>query len=517
MDTGIVKRIIILSALLLLFSTSVMAEIRFDADFEGGCLGEVTRKSKDVFVVGEKADPENIIDTDLAPSVNWYYWRVTGVKGQKITIKCTEQLLSGSSYSYDGKTWQHFSRNEIKKHSITKRFERDTCYVAPFVPYTYSYGKQRLDHWASREDVVRDTIGYSFQHRPLEVLHITDPDSPAEGKKRVWIHSRIHPSESPASYLLDAFLEELTDSSASSKAIREKFDFHILPFINPDGVANGYARCNALGVNQEINYDRCTDSTVVEIQAVKKELERLTEEKPLDLLLNNHSQRSPFATFWMHTAESTSQKFQGKLWTLTGLTCTFNPYMSTDRMSFSSVKPRYVEGFIWNRNGEDTPAITVETPYNYYGYGGDADEVTVENLGEIGHRLLWAVVDYFQVDTPGRYFIETPEKMPEGWETASDQFSCMGQDAWVSTRPRAEVNYFRGDLPSGRYTIYRYVSGENISPEKGSFFSKDEYPGLHGWVRAGSCFILPGEMIEYRLRAYQAGETADALMVIKEQ
>lgn len=505
------------AAALLLACPSAFAQIRFDADFEGGRMGEVTQKGKDTFIMGDRPDPVNIIDTDLSPSTNWYYWRVTGVKDKKITIKCTDQMLSGSSYSYDGKNWQHFSRGEISKSAITKHFLRDTCYVATFVPYTYSYAKQRMEHWASRADVQRDTIGYSFQHRPMEVLHITDTTAPAEGKKVVWMHSRIHPSETPASYLLDALLEELTDSSATSKAIREKFDFHIMPLINPDGVANGYARCNALGVNQEINYDRGPDSTVVEIQAVKKELERLTAEKPLDMLLNHHSQRSPFATFWMHTAESTSLKYQGKLWTLTGLTSTFNPYMSTDRMSFSTLRPRYVEGFIWNRSGEATPAITIETPYTYYGYGHDTEEVTVENLGEIGHRLLWAVVDYFQVDTPGRYFIETPEKMPEGWAVAGDEFSCMGENAWVSTQPRAVVNYYRGGLPSGKYTIYRYVSGENISPEKGSFFSKDEYPGIHGWVKAGSCFILPGEMIEYQLRAFAAGETADALMVVKEQ
>ena len=204
-----------------------------------------------------------------------------------------------------------------------------------------------MAEWEQREDCEIDTIGYSFEGRPLQVLHITDKSVPASMKKLVWIHGRIHPSETPGSWLLDGLVEKLTSDDVESGELRRKIDFYIMPFANPDGVANALSRSNITGVNQEINFGRSDDSTVVEVKAIKKNFERLTEKKPLDLMINNHSQHDDFATFWMHKAEGTSSAYQGKLWTLAGLTCSFNPYIRPTDMSFSSIAPRYAEGWCW--------------------------------------------------------------------------------------------------------------------------------------------------------------------------
>ena len=73
--------------------------VRFDADFESGALGKVERIDRSrirltdeesltslSYAVHGSFDPKNPVDTALYPSANWYYFRMTGVKGKQIYL-----------------------------------------------------------------------------------------------------------------------------------------------------------------------------------------------------------------------------------------------------------------------------------------------------------------------------------------------------------------------------------------------------------------------------------------------
>jgi len=472
------------------------AQVRFDADFESGVLGQVKALNDSCFTVHNRFDPPNPIDSTLSPSANWYYWRMTGIKGRSITLKLPDIDRPASCWSADGLHWQHFSDCENPAGKLQKRFESDTCYIASFVPYNWSFLRQRMEHWMLRSDVDIHTIGQSAEGRPLEMLHITDRSIPSQSKYRIWMHGRIHPSESPSSFLLDALIEHLSDDSPEARELRRNFEFYILPFANPDGVADGYSRCNALGINQEINFGRSDDSTCVEVRAMKREWERLCSERPLNMMINHHSQKDPNATFWLHSAESTSERFYGRLRTLTDLTCSFNPYLRQWDLAESKVASRYAEGWFWDRFAESTPAITIETPYTRY---SNYTAVTPENLGEFGRRFLQAIAEYFGVSTPGRLIVSEPEEVPEGWEKAPEGYSSIGPDCLVATREGASISYTTDHkFRPGRYLIYRYVGS----------------PGKGAWVFASDIFLLSRDKFEYTYTATAPGETADALLLL---
>jgi hypothetical protein len=71
-----------------------------------------------------------------------------------------------------------------------------------------------------------------------------------KNKKIIFISSRVHPGETPASFVLNGFLNFLLDRKNQAAAVlRKLYVFKIIPFLNPDGVYNGFYRSDTLGHN----------------------------------------------------------------------------------------------------------------------------------------------------------------------------------------------------------------------------------------------------------------------------
>lgn len=68
-------------------------------------------------------------------------------------------------------------------------------------------------------------------------------------KPTIFISSRVHPGETPASFVLDGIIKFLLKQSDQSKVLLEKFVFKIVPMLNPDGVYRGYWRLDTLAQN----------------------------------------------------------------------------------------------------------------------------------------------------------------------------------------------------------------------------------------------------------------------------
>lgn len=152
----------------------------------------------------------------------------------------------------------------------------------------------------SRLDEVREDIYYyrellisSYEQRRVDLLTITsfhgienrreerlknlfpDYSKPRchlfKDKKIIFISSRVHPGETPASYVLNGFLNLLLDrKNQVASILRKMYVFKVVPFLNPDGVYNGLYRSDTLGHNLNRVYLNPRLDTQPSIYAVRK-------------------------------------------------------------------------------------------------------------------------------------------------------------------------------------------------------------------------------------------------------
>lgn len=515
------KRSISLLLLSILSSSFLFSQVRFSSTFESGSMGEVKRidstwtkiSANDSILtlsydVSSRFDPLNPVDTTLRPSARWYYFRMEGVKGKQIFLNILNSEAIRPFYSYDGINFRRFDEGEnLNRKLLNKIFTQDTVFISHFIPYTYSRLSNKIEQWRKCEYVDYREIGKSHLGEPIHMLTITDESSPDQNKKRIWIHGRAHPSEQPCSWHLEAMINELTSGSEYSRSLLSHSIFYIVPMINPDGVTGGYSRSSSTGVNVEINWDREDSLTTPEIRVLKAILTELTAERPLDLFLNMHSQIANSATYWIHTAESTSPLTYRKQLLLSNLTINDNPYYSSEGQSFSDMAPRYPEGWMWNRFGDRTVAITFETPYTYYNENIDGDWVSVENLSRMGMNSLYAISDYLDISTSNRLLVSPFIINKRKWEKSlNNNEAFFGEEYYIAKSKSAKVKIVVPEMKKGEYKVYSWSVGPaaKISPE-----------GTNCWKEITTQKQKRDGKFVYKVNAAGIGGIADKFLLVK--
>lgn len=154
--------------------------------------------------------------------------------------------------------------------SFTLAFARpdDIYLVAHSYPYTYSDHKAHLAaflHSTRKRRITRHTIlCRTLDGNDCDLLTITSDENDSRGgaesdtpampyltrrKKVIVLSARVHPGETPASWMMRGILDFLTGEIHDARILRSLFVFKIVPMLNPDGVIYGNNRCSLAGVD----------------------------------------------------------------------------------------------------------------------------------------------------------------------------------------------------------------------------------------------------------------------------
>lgn len=518
---ALLKKITVLSGALVVWCNAA-AQVTLSADFDTGNIGFVRRidsvrmlrsqkNSLEVMSLGirSRIDPHNPVDTALLPSSRWFHFRLEGVRDKLLFLHIPNTEMVRPFFSYDGVDYARFDAGECTlPQTVYKYFTRDTVYIAYFLPYSHARYGAKAEEWALSPFIRRQQIGRSGEGRPIDMLILTDDSVPDSLKRQVWIHSRIHTSEAPAAWHLEAMVDELLSDTPLAEEIRRHTVFYIVPQTNPDGVWGGYSRSTPQGVNLEINWDRPDSLTGVEVRVLKRTIDSLTAQRPFDVALNLHSQSPPFVTYWIHTAKSTSQKMYRRKMLLSALTIDHTSYYRPIDQRFSEAAPRYAEGWFWKRFGEKTLAVTFETPYTYYNNDPAGEWVSRESLAELAHASLLALSDLLDLGGTERLQADSERMKARGkWiRKATKDRQFFGNSYLVAEKKGASVSFVFPDVAEGRYEIYKWIPGPLDKK-----FAREE----NRWQPIGEVVQEKSGRLVWRYQASAAGDVLDAVLLVR--
>ena len=303
--------------------------LKFESRFECGNLAKAIRITEVYY--------ELYLRPDYYTSGHrqWFYFQVQNMRSD-VTYQFSIVNLSkpGSLYGYGMKPvlystieaenhfvgWIRVGSN-IKYHQNEMPFEgdegcshtltftlnfphsNDTVYLAHCYPYTYSDLEEDLI--AIQSNALRSQfctqrlLCKTLCGNNVYVLTITNPatEEVLKQKNVIILSSRVHPGETPSSWMLRGILHHLTSDSPVAVDLRDKFIFKIIPMLNPDGVIVGNTRCNMAARDLNRQYRSVIKEAFPPIFHTKNLIRKMMEDAEVVFYCDLHAHSRKFNVF----------------------------------------------------------------------------------------------------------------------------------------------------------------------------------------------------------------------------
>ncbi|XP_037882975.1 cytosolic carboxypeptidase Nna1 isoform X2 [Glossina fuscipes] len=300
--------------------------LEFESRFESGNLARAVRITPTYY--------ELYLRPDLytSRSKQWFYFRVRRTRKNVIYRFSIVNLVKSNSLYNDGmrpllystinaKTrnegWrrcgdnicyycnedenQPCSDDEVEcSYTLTFNIEfshdNDTVYFAHSYPYTYSDLQDYLmniqndpvkSKFCKLRLLCRTLAGNNVYY--LTVTAPTTSDEIMKRKKSIVVSARVHPSETPSSWMMKGLMDFITADTAVAKRLRHKFIFKLIPMLNPDGVIVGNTRNSLTGKDLNRQYRTVIRETYPSIWYTKALIKRLIDECGVSMYCDMHA------------------------------------------------------------------------------------------------------------------------------------------------------------------------------------------------------------------------------------
>ena len=390
-------------------------------NFESASIGQVEKIANTEWELSVANDNG---DASLPASWrSWWYFRMENPDQNaptKITLKNSGwPYYYLPLYSYDQKTWFQFAEAEVTQNAanelvLQKQFGHNEVWLARFYPYTFTDLQNYLESIQNNPHVSLQIPGYSQAGKPLYVLKVTNASVPAAQKKRIVMHARTHPAETSTSFLIEGLMARLLSGSQEAAELLARFEFHIFPMQNVDGVIAGNYRSTPKSENLEVlwTFDSASPLNLSgnvppEVAVIHRYFTDLMGDggPPVSIALNLHASNSEpdIRTFFYPHFGPTALGYspvEASLWDKQLLLISklakyhgpdlLEPVPEEGGSSFAS--KTYPESWWWANDQDRVLAMTLEMTYGRAGYAprwiGPAD------MRDLGAALVLAIRDY---------------------------------------------------------------------------------------------------------------------------
>jgi len=307
--------------------------------------------------------------------LQWFYFRAIGLVGQTnhfniVNAGDTTYPAGWEGYdvvcSYDRQHWFRLpSSYDGQSLSWTLDSQHDSAYFAYFAPYSHEQHCDLVAYATTCPGVTTQSLGQTLDGRDLDYLQIGPLSSSASAKRKsVWAIARQHPGESMAEWRMEGWLQRLLDEDdATSRALREIADIHVIPNMNPDGSYRGHLRTNAAGANLNREWQDASMEKSPEVLLVRDRMHQTGVDLCIDVhgdeaIPHNFIAGTEGVTNWNDQRDQTLTDFKNNLASL-------NPDFQTEhgypRNKPNSANLTFCSNYV--AHTFECPAYTLEMPF----------------------------------------------------------------------------------------------------------------------------------------------------------
>lgn len=187
---------------------------------------------------------------DMRDSADWFYWafRVAGAQGRTLHFVFTNPYAEGPvsargpAVTKDGgKTWSYAAESTSSEAGFTYTFGPDDAEVAFY--QTFQYFPWQWDEFIAKHEerrgVLFETGELCRTRKGRSVPNARLGRIDGKARYRIFISSRHHCQEAPATYVLEGIVSRVFSDDEVGAWLRENVEFLVVPFVDLDGVVDG--------------------------------------------------------------------------------------------------------------------------------------------------------------------------------------------------------------------------------------------------------------------------------------
>lgn len=254
------------------------ASISFD--FEGASSSRCVIEGEREFGV--------LITPEHAPPINpspWYAFRYTAQPGGDVTFRLR---YLGGKHRYaplrdDGTGAQAVPITVSESgDTATLTLPPGAATVSAQQIIDGEHHERALARWGQIAGTQPFALGRSHDGRAIPAIRLGRADAPG----LIVLIGRQHPPEVTGAIAMEAFVDRIAAMVAADPVLAARYQFLVVPLVNPDGVARGHWRANLGGVDLNRDWGGFTQP---ETRAVKAWLDALPRGVRPVLMLDFHS------------------------------------------------------------------------------------------------------------------------------------------------------------------------------------------------------------------------------------